>query len=178
MPFLLPVGLSCFWTAQRGACQADSLFLTVRPICTGLENLIGKNRFGVTAEFPVIILRHRSQVAALVEITSACLFQKGEAVHHRKVQFLTEFRRIRTLFPLNRANVRLLKTTDYSVSPIYTLSQVIKQTTISSILPISLLCLDYGSIKKSCRRFHSDTTCNYLCFVSTPTIDIEPEFRI
>ena len=148
MPFLLPVGLSCFWTAQRGACQADSLFLTVRPICTGLENLIGKNRFGVTAEFPVIILHHRSQVAALVEITSACLFQKGEAIHHRKVQFLTEFRRIRTLFPLNRANVRLLKTTDYSVSPIYTLSQVIKQTTISSILPISLLCLDYGSIKK------------------------------
>ncbi len=48
-------------------------------------NLIGKNCFGITAEFPVIVRNHSSQVTALFIIAPAGLLKISKALHHGKV---------------------------------------------------------------------------------------------
>ena len=129
--------------SRTGSVQSDSLFLAECPIRTGLVNLIGKNRSGVAAEFPVIILDYRSQVAAFVEISPARLFQKSEDIYNEKVQLMTEFRWIGCFLPpLNRADMRLLQTNDSVLADV-----------VVVVIYLLLLCISGASIMSLSRFF-------------------------
>ena len=66
------------------------MFGTKEFVPTGLIDFVRQHRAGIAAEFAVVILHGGFEVAALIEVAPAGLLQKGVAIHHGKVQFLTK----------------------------------------------------------------------------------------
>lgn len=89
---------SPFLGRPRGRAGKTSFaFRTISAVVPRLVDLICEDSFRVTPNLPVALLHHRLEVASLVKIAPARLFQICKAVHDGQVKILPKFRGIRAL---------------------------------------------------------------------------------